>query len=413
MLELGGVDTVIESFSTDRIAVDEVSFVRWAQGLNATDAARDKEPALFAQMFPGMAPHRLKPTDAARWRVARKLNLQACTEQFQSYDWMLPHLNEPKQFTRQSLIIVSTDDVHLMVQHYYSFDETVMREVMGKAFTKAVKRELEENSENLRCPSKAVRRQFDNMKRVMNYVETEIQNCRAQGRRGRTVLQLITEDFMMPLDLASQYQNVIFLCANKIETFKSRLNFLDFTEWNSLAGVVMAMWGSEYGLELNVQFTEHMRQFKDALAVRETLSDYRKHIINTFRTSISDNDASISLLAREQANRQKVHSLENNLSNMLRAMAQIGAGLQEWREVRDIFIDILEKILEPLDRSDMSLEQVILLFGAMDKALLLCNVLAKMKDSALPQWALAWRKFVEGVKMVTITMYPKLFGRHV
>ena len=28
------------------------------------------------------------------------------------------------------------------------------------------------------------------------------------------------------------------------------------------------------------------------------------------------------------------------------------------------------------------------------------------------QWAVSWRKCVEGIKMLTVTMYPKIYGRH-
>jgi hypothetical protein len=56
--------------------------------------------------------------------------------------------------------------------------------------------------------------------------------------------------------------------------------------------------------------------------------------------------------------------------------------------------------------------QVILLFGAMDKAVHSLPAIAKAKGKPLPAWAAAWRRCVEGVKMVTVTMYPALFGRH-
>ncbi len=32
--------------------------------------------------------------------------------------------------------------------------------------------------------------------------------------------------------------------------------------------------------------------------------------------------------------------------------------VQEWREIRDLFVDVNEKVLAPLDALDMTLEQV-------------------------------------------------------
>lgn len=97
-------------------------------------------------------------------------------------------------------------------------------------------------------------------------------------------------------------------------------------------------------------------------------------------------------------------ALDRSFNGIVKGMLQIGSALQEWREVRDIFIDVQEKILDPCDKADLSLEQVIMLLGAMDKV--------SRGRPKQPGWGTAWIKCVEGIKMVTITMYPKLFGRH-
>jgi len=57
-----------------------------------------------------------------------------------------------------------------------------------------------------------------------------------------------------------------------------------------------------------------------------------------------------------------MQSIDACFSLVIRCSLQIGAGLSEAREVRDLFIDIHEKILEPLHKADMTLEQAILLF---------------------------------------------------
>lgn len=102
-------------------------------------------------------------------------------------------------------------------------------------------------------------------------------------------------------------------------------------------------------------------------------------------------------------------------------------------QVRDLFIDIHEKVLEPLHKADMTLEQVILIFQVLEKVLPNLSVLhqksSNHKTSSLsaggapgsnspipgsgmfPPWATAWRKCLEGIKMLTVTMYPALFGR--
>ena len=121
----------------------------------------------------------------------------------------------------------------------------------------------------------------------------------------------------------------------------------------------------------------------------------------------------MATLGKEQLYyRHMLSALEKGFVNIARAVAQIGSGLQEWREIRDLFVDINEKVLAPLDAADMSLEQVVTLLQAMDKAVAMSVITTKSKTKAPPAWALAWRKCVEGMKKLTITMYPKIFGRH-
>lgn len=230
----------------------------------------------------------------------------------------------------------------------------------------------------------------------------------------RTVLAVIMQDFKLPVELASQYEQILFLCYNKIETSKSRLNVLDFNEWSSMAGVVKAMWGTEDSLDLDLNFTDMMRLAKETFMDRETVLDFRKHAMAIFRMSLHDSDApSMATLGKEQLYyRHMLSALEKDFVNITRAVAQIGSGLQEWREIRDLFVDITEKVLAPLDGADMTLEQVVMLLQALDKALAISAITTKSKTKAPPPWAHAWRKCVEGMKKLTITMYPKIYGRH-
>jgi hypothetical protein len=45
--------------------------------------------------------------------------------------------------------------------------------------------------------------------------------------------------------------HMTFLATNRIETSKSRLHLLDYKEWNSLTGIIMAVWGSDDSIEFD------------------------------------------------------------------------------------------------------------------------------------------------------------------
>ena len=397
---------------TDEIVLDKLAFKEWVSGRTAADAAREKEKELAEWLLTAQPPHRIENAFDPKWRMARNINMSECAEQFQFYEWITPFLNEPAQFQTQALFALQPSDVSYMLEAYYSYDQAVMRDLLGKTLTKAAFRDIQDQAELLQTKVHSVRRQFDNLKRILTRVEQEIVS--GKGTHPRTVLTMIMQDFRLPVELASQYEHISFLCYNKIETSKSRLNVLDFNEWSSMAGVVKAMWGTEDSLDLDLNFTDMMRLAKEALMDRETALDFRKHVMHIFRGSLHDSDGpSMATLGKEQLYyRHMLSALEKGFVNIARAVAQIGSGLQEWREIRDLFVDINEKVLAPLDAADMSLEQVVTLLQAMDKAVAMSVITTKSKTKAPPAWALAWRKCVEGMKKLTITMYPKIFGRH-
>jgi hypothetical protein len=149
---------------------------------------------------------------------------------------------------------IAPEQLKNMIYEYYSFDEDVMREFLGKTLTKTARRELEDVAEQTKTTIPSTRRQFDNLKRIYTHIENEINASKSSGKSSstsRSIISMIEEAFLLPVELASQYMHIVFLSANRIETFKSRLNVLDFKEWNSLAGVVMAVWGTETSTELD------------------------------------------------------------------------------------------------------------------------------------------------------------------
>jgi hypothetical protein len=257
------MEVLVECLVTDEIVLDKLAFSEWVAGRTAADAARVKETELAKWLLTAKPPHRIENAFDPKWRMARSINMNECAEQFQFYEWITPCLNEPTQFRTQSLFVLQPSDIAHMIETYYSYDEVVMRDLMGKALTKAASRDMQEQAEVLQTKIFSVRRQFDNVKRILTRVEQEIQTHKSTTS-GRTVLAVITQDFSLPVELASQYEHVAFLCYNKIETSKSRLNMLDFREWSAMAAVVKALWGSEHTLDLDLNFTDMLRLAKDS-----------------------------------------------------------------------------------------------------------------------------------------------------
>ncbi len=93
-----------------------------------------------------------------------------------TYEWITPFLNDPTQFYTQSLFVLQPSDIAYMIEAYYSYDEVVMRDLLGKALTKAASRDVQDQAEILGTKVNSVRRQFDNLKRILTRVEFEMAN---------------------------------------------------------------------------------------------------------------------------------------------------------------------------------------------------------------------------------------------
>mmetsp|Transcript_20659 Transcript_20659/g.51732 ORF Transcript_20659/g.51732 Transcript_20659/m.51732 type:complete len:443 (+) Transcript_20659:17-1345(+) len=432
------VETLLSCMVTDTASVDPVIFRAWVNGTPPREVARQREPALYASLFGSTPFDQLRSDLRHRWRSAQLLNMQECQEEYQVCEWMAPYLSQPQQYQTQLHFNLSTEQLRALIAEYYTFDEDVMREFLGKTLNKTVLRELEDIAEQTKVPVASVRRQFHNLKRILSHVEQQVtfekEAAKASGKgMTQTVLSMIDEVFLLPVELASQYLHVIFLSCNRIETFKSRLNVLDFKELNSLTGVVCALWGSDVSHELDAGFIDAMRLAKEKLTTKEVFNQYKKLALQSFRQMIDEHQLwqsspVLSIQVREQATRQKIATtIDQALTLVVRMSAQIGAGLQEWREVRDLFIDVHDKILEPLHKLDMTLEQSVLIFQVLDKVLPQLCASIRARESrlpanlssaalppspvALPPWADAWRRCLEAIKMLVVTMYPRLFGR--
>jgi hypothetical protein len=113
------VETVVECLVTDKMKVDALTFEAWVKGLTAAEAMRYKEHEIqrflrqMQESARGAGGGRLEQQQSdRRWRNARQLVFQECVDQYQFFEWLAPFLNEPLSFRTQTLVVVAPADVH-------------------------------------------------------------------------------------------------------------------------------------------------------------------------------------------------------------------------------------------------------------------------------------------------------------
>ncbi len=143
------------------------------------------------------------------------------TSQFRNFELLEPWLHRPKSLYTQMLLWLPPIIKSFLIHSYYSFDERVLREILGKKLNSRARKELEEIVSKTKIPLNGCRRMFDNFKRVSKRLEDT----------SGSLVDTIQYDFLLPKELANQYSNIIFLNYYRIDTFKKKLSYLRFSDF--------------------------------------------------------------------------------------------------------------------------------------------------------------------------------------
>lgn len=234
-------------------------------------------------------------------------------------------LQNPPNLVEQLNFQLTIETQANLVRKYYEYDESVFREFVGKKLSSRNRGALDDAGDRLGVKVKACRRQFDNVKRVHKQMED------VEG----ALIDNIQAQFLLPLNLAGQYACMVFIINHRFElTGKRKLNYLTFGDIMYCAQQMMANWtpkGEEGDADLDREFLMELRELK-VLLERDVMEEHK---------------AALLVGLRGQVDERAWGDLEANFKNYSRGLINIAHGLNHAREARDIFVDVVEKIVEP------------------------------------------------------------------
>jgi len=238
-------------------------------------------------------------------------------------------LKSPPQLSHQLLYQFSPDTVKLLIQKYYSFDASVIREIFGRKLSSKSRKDLDDVSEETGVSLKSCRRQFDNVKRVFKTVEE---------MSGRLVDNIQTH-FCLSKELAKSYAAIVFITNNRFETGKKKLSYLTFSNFAICANYMISNWSyssedccthEDMDIDMDRHFLLELRELK-VLMEREAAEEHRGLMLRNLQPVM----------------REKVLlEMDSNFRAVSKTIISIANGLNHSKESRDIFIDIYEKLIE-------------------------------------------------------------------
>lgn len=205
--------------------------------------------------------------------------------QYRTFALIEKLLQSPTQLQEQWSFQLTPTTQRILIEKYYNFDDSVIREILGKKLSGRNRKDLDDVSDKTLVGIKSCRRQFDNVKRVYKTVE-DMSGHLAQN---------IETHFLLPENLARKYAAVVYIANNRLEANKKKLNFLHFDDFLHCATQMMSNWSctnaeckfEETAMDIDREFLQDLRELR-VLVERESLDEHRALVMRILKTKVTD-----------------------------------------------------------------------------------------------------------------------------
>ncbi|XP_063225809.1 acidic fibroblast growth factor intracellular-binding protein [Bacillus rossius redtenbacheri] len=246
-------------------------------------------------------------------------------DHYRTYSLLERLLHNPPKLEEQLAFQIEPHARKLLIEKYYEFDNAVIRELLGKKLSSRHRKDLDEVSEKTGILLKSCRRQFDNVKRIFKVVEE------MQG----SVSQNIRTNFLLSEELARRYGAIVFLACIRFETGKRKLQHLTFPDFYHCAQAMMGCW--TYG--------ENNSEYDDTDLDREFLLELRD--VRVLLDKEKEHKHLVCQRLKPQLLERSYQELDGNFRSYTRALVGLACNLHRTRELRMLFMELVERCLEP------------------------------------------------------------------
>nr|XP_012308690.2 acidic fibroblast growth factor intracellular-binding protein-like [Aotus nancymaae] len=249
-------------------------------------------------------------------------------DRYRTFHMLERLLHAPPKLLHQLIFQILPSRQALLIERYYAFDEAFVREVLGKKLSKGTKKDLDDISTITGITLKSCRRQFDNFKRVFKVVEE---------MRG-SLVDNIQQHFLLSDQLARDYAAIVFFANNRFETGKKKLQYLSFGDFAFSAELMIQNWTlgavdsqmDDMHMDLDKEFLQDLKELKLLVADKDLL-DLHKSLVCTALWG------KLGVFSEMKA----------NFKNLSRGLVNVATKLTHNKDVRDLFVDLVEKFVEP------------------------------------------------------------------
>ena len=349
-------------------------FSLWLNGYGVKEAAEMREQG--------------EPPITKEFRDYKQLLLAETQEQFRMFELLQPYLQLPQRFVNQHLFQLPHLMKRAMIKRYYAFDETVIRDFLGKKLSSKTRKDLDNISEKTGVALKSCQRQFDNMKQVLRVMDDH------EG--SLTLVEDIKQKFILPEEMARVYAAVVFMSSNRFETNKRKLSLYSFSDFTLCAGKMIDHWtaGSEGSqaldddLELDRDFLRDLNDLKLNMLGRTWIDRHLKLVVKDMR--------------RKKLSAAFVKNVEQNFHALSKALVTLGASLVRSKDLKDFFVDLVEDVVEPCKSYGWSRQDVEVVLGSLGGTMAECEQ-AHFKHEK--HWSAVYNRYLHTLNYCISVLY--------
>ena len=178
----------------------------------------------------------------------------------------------------------------------------------------------------------------------------------------------------------------MFLCAHRVDTSKRKLMRLSFDALMHCTNSLMALWRDARrppGEDLDDELLRELRELR--------------YVVSNDRTVLGE-QRDVCRVAFQRSQRETAFSgFERDFKSYVRSLFGLANGLSQRSEVRDLFIDTVEKLIEPLQAVHWSPADVTLLYETIESSFATVDALRPFARSA--------NRFLTAIRLCLLCMW--------
>uniref|UniRef100_A0A6A7FSD2 Acidic fibroblast growth factor intracellular-binding protein-like n=2 Tax=Hirondellea gigas TaxID=1518452 RepID=A0A6A7FSD2_9CRUS len=336
------VAAIVENF-TD---IDENVYDLWLRGLSVVEAVTELLKTPEVQEWGAIIPPHTDLT---------KIVAMDTNDHYRIFYELEKVLMSPQKLSHHCTHQISVQHQKILIERFYALDDCVAREIVGKKLSGRNRKDLDDVADKTGVLLRSCRRQFDNIKRVFKQVE----------ETSGSLVTAIQSHFLLTDQLSRKYAAIVFLLLNRFETSKRKLNYVTFEDLYNCAFAIIDHWSNPVTATTAATTCAAAISGSVANGIGGAAATVSSNKQNTDDTGI-DRDFLIQLrdlkclMEREKEHKSltlcelrklggcSVAEAEATFKQLSRPLCTIAVALHTQKELRDLFVDLVERVVDPV-----------------------------------------------------------------